>query len=88
MNTIWKSWIIYLLVFDTLAAIGLFRKRIWSEFLFLFIALSQLVAYTMFKDIFGDQDFLITFHWVCIILYAALKTLKSWRRKWLAYSVK
>lgn len=88
MNTLWKSWIIYLLVFDTLAAIGLCRKKIWGDILFLFIASSQLIAYTKFNAIFGNQDFLITFHVVCIILYTILKTLDFWRHKWPAYSAK
>lgn len=88
MNTIWKSWIVLLLIFDALAAVGLFKKKVWGEVLFLIIAASQLVAYIQFKNIFGNQDFLVTFHIICIVLYAVLKPSNLWRNKWPAYSVK
>lgn len=88
MDPPWKSWIVFLFVFDTLAAIGLFKKKLWGEILFLLIAVSQLVAYIQFKDIFGNQDFLVNFHIVCIVLYTALKSVNLGKNKWPAYSAK
>lgn len=88
MDPLWKFWIVFLFVFDTLAAIGLFKKKLWGEILFLLIAVSQLVAYIQFKNIFGNQDFLVNFHIVCIVLYAILKSVNLGKNKWPAYSAK
>lgn len=88
MDPLWKSWIVFLFVFDALAAIGLFKKKLWGEILFILIAVSQLIAYIQFKNIFGNQDFLVNFHIGCIVLYAALKSANLGKNKWPAYSVK
>lgn len=77
LDTVWKSWIIFLLVLDLLVAVGLLLKKIWGEVLFLTVALSQLIAYIGFSSFFGDQVFLINFHLVCIFLYIYLKILSS-----------
>ena len=80
MDTVWKTWIIFLLVLDLVASIGLFRKRIWGEIAFFVVALAQLVAYTKFTTIFGEQEFLIVFHCFCIGIYSVLRTLECWRK--------
>lgn len=80
MNFLWKTWIIYLAVFDLLTAIGLFYKKSWGEVLFLLIATSQLFAYTRFQHIFGKQYFLIYFHITCVVIYVILKTLVIWKQ--------
>ncbi|RYZ77465.1 MAG: hypothetical protein EOP05_01690 [Proteobacteria bacterium] len=72
MSPIWKVWIGYLLVADTAAAIGLWRGKPWGVNLFLLIAVSQLIAYLSFKSIFGDQQFLVIFHFVTIGTYLGL----------------
>ena len=73
MNLVWKAWIIYILVGDTIAAIGLWQTRLYGEILFIFIAVSQLIAYLGFSDFFGDQGFLIAFHLVTLSIYGILK---------------
>ena len=44
MPTLWKTWIVYLTVFDLAAAVGLWRKKIWGEMAFITVAISQLIA--------------------------------------------
>jgi hypothetical protein len=58
----WKIWIIYLMLADILASVGMWQQKRWGVALFLVIASSQLIAYLWFKEYFGDQSFLIGFH--------------------------
>lgn len=73
MNTTWKFWTVYLLVFDGLAAIFLWLNKIIGEYLFILIACSQLAAYILFRNIFGEQNILILFHIVCLLTYILFK---------------
>lgn len=81
MNSLWRSWIVFLLVFDLAAAIGLFLKRWWGQVSFLLVAVCQLIAYTKFSDIFGGQDVLIYFHWSTLGIYGLLKLFEFWRQR-------
>lgn len=69
----WKYWIIYLLVFDLMAAIGLWYQRRWGQFLFLLISGSQLIAYIGFANFFGNQYPLIAFHIVTLAAYLLIQ---------------
>ena len=73
MNSIWKVWILYLLIFDITAAVGLWRTKTWGINLFLLVAGSQLIAYIGFMNYFGPQYILIAFHLITIALYIGLK---------------
>lgn len=73
MNSIWKTWILFLLVSDLITSVGLWFRKDWGELFFLIVTLSQLIAYTYFTDIFGDQVFLIGFHAVAMTTYCVLK---------------
>ncbi|MEK6706334.1 MAG: hypothetical protein AABZ06_11150 [Bdellovibrionota bacterium] len=44
MSPGWKAWVIYLTLFDAIAAIGLWKCARWGIATFLLVALSQLVA--------------------------------------------
>lgn len=72
LSLVWKIWIIYLMIFDIAAAIGLWQLKKWGTGLFLIVAVSQLVAYIGFADHFGKQYFLIVFHLVTLIIYGYL----------------
>lgn len=65
----WKIWIYYLLIFDFLTALFLWRKSSIGEVLFLMVAVSQLIAYVGFKNIFGEQNFLVIFHIISVGIY-------------------
>jgi hypothetical protein len=73
MNMVWKSWILYLLAFDSAASVGLWLQKNWGIALFIGIAISQLVAYVAFKSIFGEQTFLIIFHILTLSIYLLLR---------------
>jgi hypothetical protein len=62
MNTTWKVWIVYLLIMDLIAAIGLWNQKTFGIVFFLIVAGTQLVAYTVFRSFFGEQTELIVFH--------------------------
>lgn len=79
MSLTWRIWIIYLVIFDAIAAIGLWRRTKWGIAAFLLIALSQLIAYLAFQSIFGEQTFLIVFHLATLLAFLALKVLPSLR---------
>ncbi len=81
MSPTWKLWIVSLLAFDLLTAIGLFRKRIWGEIFFLVVSCSQIFAYTQFPSVFGEQNFLILFHIVTLSIYATFRILLFLRIK-------
>lgn len=72
MNLIWKMWTIFLILSDSLTALGIFRFRIWGIVGFLVVALSQLVAYLFFADIFHRQSALILFHLVTLMIFFCL----------------
>lgn len=73
MGPVWIVWIWFLLIFDSLAALGLWFKRPWGEYAFLSVASSQLMAYVVFGRYFGPQTPLIVFHLVTIGIYFYLK---------------
>lgn len=81
MDLIWKSWILFLLIFDLLASIGLFLRKPWGDFLFILIAMTQLIAYIGFSSFFGEQGFLIVFHIICLAIYCFLKVFSSQRNR-------
>ena len=72
MDLIWKSWIIFLLLGDSIAAAGLWFGKPWGTAAFALVAGSQLVAYCGFREQFGDQWPLIVFHIVTLFLYLFL----------------
>ena len=73
LSVTWKVWIIYLMIFDIVAALGLWQNKKWGVILFFVVALSQLLAYTLFTNYFGRQYFLIVFHLITLIIYAGLR---------------
>ena len=77
MKMVWKIWIIYLTLADATASYGLIRNRIFGEILFLVVAFSQLVAYTIFAHIFGPQTLLIIFHLLTVGIYIFLLRAKN-----------
>ena len=80
MDALWKAWIIYLAIFDGIAAVGLWSGKAWGTALFVMIAVSQLIAYLGFKDIFDDQSFLIYFH-ITTLAGWALISAWDWRKR-------
>ncbi|MBT4760512.1 MAG: hypothetical protein HOO06_02335 [Bdellovibrionaceae bacterium] len=73
MDTVWQTWIVFLLIGDTIATIGLWQYKKYGEIAFVLIACAQLIAYLKFKSIFGDQAILIIFHVVTLSLFLGLK---------------
>ena len=69
MDSIWKVWIVYLTIADLVAAVGLWRQKRFGDVLFVLVAVSQLIAYLGFKDIFSNQDMLIVFHVAALTIY-------------------
>lgn len=72
MATHWKVWIYYLTTMDLVTSIGLWTQKWWGVYCFLLVAVSQLIAYGMFKNYFGSQNFLIFFHLTTLIIYGIL----------------
>ncbi len=72
MTPIWKCWTAFLMLADICAARYLWKGHQIGIRLFQFIALLQIAAYIFFKDIFGNQSFLIIFHVVCLTVYTTL----------------
>lgn len=73
LSDTWKYWIVYLLIFDVLAAVGLWQRKQWGIGLFLMVAISQLIAYTAFVETFGHQYFLLPFHVLSLLVFFILK---------------
>jgi hypothetical protein len=84
MNLIWKIWTIFLILSDSLTAIGIFKFRMWGIVGFLVVASSQLLAYLFFADTFYKQPALIIFHLVTLMVFFYLvyphpkQALKHW----------
>ena len=70
MSSTWRIWTIFLIVFDFIAAIGMWRQQTWGVAAFIIVATVQLVAYLGFMDVFGSQWLLITIHIITLNLLA------------------
>lgn len=81
MPTGWKLWIVYLLIADLGAAVGLWMQQPWGVGLFLLVAISQLVAYLGYHSYFGDQEFLIAFHIITLLIFVVLLILQMRKQK-------
>ncbi len=79
MGTTWRIWILYLLVFDLIAAIGLWLGRRWGKAFFISVAVSQLIAYIGYPEEFGEQPLLIAFHAVALTAFVFLMSLRRFR---------
>ncbi len=73
MDLVWRAWIVYLLVADSAASVGLWRQKRWGVALFLVVAVSQIIAYTGFTGVFGNQLFLVLFHLTTLGFYGILR---------------
>lgn len=80
MPPAWQSWIVYLTIFDLLAAIGLWRETNWGIRLFWLVACSQLIAYVGFSGYFGKQHELIAFHLITLGIYVYIRRFSEPRR--------
>ena len=74
-----QIWIVYLLIFDSIAAVGLWKQKKYGEVVFLIIAFSQLIAYVGFQDVFGKESFLISFHVITVSIYLVLDRLHRYK---------
>jgi len=72
MNLAWRVWVVYLLIADAIAALGLWRRRQYGEYAFLFVSASQAIVY-LTSDLFGNQNVLASFHSVCLCVYVLLR---------------
>ena len=54
IDFLWKSWILFLLIFDLIASAGLILKKFWGEIAFIMVALAQLTAYLGFSSVFNS----------------------------------
>ncbi len=70
----WRLWILYLLVGDIVACVGLALLKPFGEKTFLLIAFSQLFAYIFLSSIFGNQAMLIRFHLFSLLPYLVMKS--------------
>lgn len=77
LSDTWKYWIVYLLIFDFIAAVGLWQRKSWGTGLFLLIACSQLIAYVGFSETFGHQYFLVSLHLITLITFFVLKKISA-----------
>mgnify|MGYP007118530614 CR=1 FL=1 len=80
MSLIWQIWIVYLMIFDFLASVGLWLARAWGVFIFVTIATSQLVAYIFFQNIFGSQMPLVFFHFASLGMFFLILVQRKLRR--------
>ncbi len=76
MSIEWKAWIIFLMIGDLVASIGLWRQQKWAVFLFIGIAIFQLIAYSGLLDSPMNQVFVICFHILTVSVYFFLKQVK------------
>lgn len=67
MPPVWQYWTLYLVLADALAAVGLITGKSFGVVVLLVVALSQLVAYTVWASVFGQQTVLIVFHVLTLI---------------------
>lgn len=77
MDLVWKMWIIYLTVADIATSVFLWRLTPVGVWLLLLVAGSQLVAYTMFQDVFGHQWLLVSFHAITIFILFLIPSLRT-----------
>ena len=69
MDPTQKNWTLFLLIADLLTAVLLLKRQVWGLFGFHLVAISQLIAYGVYQDIFGRQDFLMIFHIATLTIF-------------------
>jgi uncharacterized DUF497 family protein len=77
MDSIWRTWIVFLTIADFLTSVFLWRLSPIGVWLLLLVAGAQLVAYTAFQSMFGSQWFLVTFHAVTVFILFLIPSLKT-----------
>lgn len=73
MPLAWKTATVYFTIFNTIAAIGLWKGALWGMACFLLAAASQVVMYTALTEIFTKQPGLVVFHLLMVGLYMLLR---------------
>ncbi len=81
MDGVWRLWIIYLMLFDFLVAIFLWKEKLLGQVFFIIVAVSQVIAYTQFVSIFHDQKLLIYFHLTTLFIFAVIKASNYFRAR-------
>lgn len=70
----------YLAVMMPIAAVGLWIGASWGTVIWLVVALSEVIANTLFADLFGWAFDLVIFHIVTMVAYLALAWLVARKR--------
>lgn len=65
----------YCAVIALVASVGLWIQASWGTVIWLIAALSEIVAFTAFRDVFGGNLPLVVFHFITLIAYLVL----AWR---------
>jgi hypothetical protein len=76
----WQGVTIYFAVFDLVAAVGLWLGVAWGGVMWIFVALSVIVAHTVFAATFGLREFVIAYYVVNIVIYGSLAQLAKQQR--------
>lgn len=69
MSPVQKNWTVFLTIGNFATAGFLQKRQSLGIVLFHLMAISQILVYWNFQDIFGRQDFLIIFHTINLALY-------------------
>ncbi|MCB1478449.1 MAG: DUF6163 family protein [Tepidamorphaceae bacterium] len=67
----WQVVTVYFAVLMVIAAVGLWFASGWGVATWLFVAVTEMVMYLGFPDLFGENWNAITFNAACIIAYIA-----------------
>ena len=67
----WQVVTVYFAVLMVIAAVGLWFASGWGVATWLFVAVTEMVMYLGFPDLFGEDWSAITFNSVCIVAYIA-----------------
>lgn len=72
---------IFFSVADLVAAVGLWLLASWGTVVWLITALTEVVLHSLFRDLFGFDPFLISFHVTSVFIYALLTYLYERSRR-------
>ncbi len=67
----WQVATVYFAILMVIAAVGLWFGSGWGVATWLFVAVTELVMYLGFSDLFGENNWTVGFNITCIIAYIA-----------------
>jgi hypothetical protein len=77
----WQVAAVTLSVFFPFAAIGLWMLASWGPVIWVICAVTEIVMYSVFPDLYGNRLLIVASHLVVAFFYAAFRLIIHWQKR-------